>query len=135
VARGAITCKVARRADRRRDMIWYARPNTSKYRSQKCEYEGKKFDSKKEMLRYIYLSQLEKAGEIKDLRCQVRFELLPSQRIEGKVVERPVYYIADFVYTQNGEEVVEDTKGMRTREYVIKRKLMLQRYGIRIIEF
>jgi len=116
-------------------MIWYARPNTSKYRSQKCEYEGKKFDSKKEMLRYIYLSQLEKAGEIKDLRCQVRFELLPSQRIEGKVVERPVYYIADFVYTQNGEEVVEDTKGMRTREYVIKRKLMLQRYGIRIIEF
>ena len=73
-------------------------------------------------------------GVISDLKMQVPFELIPSQKRDGKTVERPVKYIADFVYTQDGETVVEDAKGMRTKEYVIKRKLMLMRYGIRIRE-
>lgn len=79
---------------------------------------------------------LEKAGAIQNLRRQVRYELLPCQRIDGKVVERAVHYVADFVYEQDGVTVVEDTKSPATRTpvYVIKRKLMLWRYGIRIRE-
>lgn len=73
-------------------------------------------------------------GVISDLKMQVPFELIPSQKRDGKTVERPVKYIADFVYTQDGETIVEDAKGMRTKEYIIKRKLMLMRYGIRIRE-
>lgn len=52
----------------------------------------------------------------------------------GKVVERECSYKADFVYTEGGETVVEDVKGYRTKEYIIKRKLMLHVYGIRIRE-
>ncbi|GAB4464458.1 MAG: hypothetical protein OHK0044_01870 [Burkholderiaceae bacterium] len=60
--------------------------------------------------------------------------LVPRQTIGGRVVERAVKYIADFVYTKDGKMVVEDTKGCRTRDYVIKRKLMLYVHGIRILE-
>ncbi len=87
-----------------------------------------------------------RAGQISNLREQVRFELIPAQYGEcgkdfkGKTVkvllERACSYVADFVYYDNdsGQTVVEDTKGVRTKEYVIKRKLMLQKYGIRIKE-
>ena len=68
---------------------------------------------------------MQRAGVISDLQMQVSFELIPSQKVDGKVVERAVNYIADFVYQQNGQKVVEDTKGMRTKDYIIKRKLML----------
>ena len=71
---------------------------------------------------------------IKELKRQVKFELIPSQRIDGKVVERACCYIADFVYIRNGRFVVEDAKGVRTKEYRIKRKLMLYIHGIRITE-
>jgi hypothetical protein len=64
----------------------------------------------------------------------VKFELIPAQRIDGKVVERACGYVADFVYMENGQQVVEDTKGMRTQEYRLKRKLMLWVHGIRIKE-
>lgn len=77
---------------------------------------------------------LERAGAIQNLQYQVKFELLPSQRISGKVVERPVSYIADFVYEQDGLKIVEDTKGMKTKDYIIKRKLMLWIHGIPIKE-
>lgn len=77
---------------------------------------------------------LERAGAIQNLRRQVKYELIPSQRIAGKVVERACTYTADFVYQENGQDVVEDTKGFKTPEYIIKRKLMLWRYGIRIRE-
>lgn len=80
------------------------------------------------------MSLLEQAGAIQNLQRQVRYELLPSQRIDGKVVERAVYYVADFVYEQDGKKIVEDTKGFRTPDYIIKRKLMLWRHGIRIRE-
>lgn len=77
---------------------------------------------------------LERAGAITGLERQKRYELIPSQRLNGKTVERPVTYIADFVYTENGRTVVEDVKGMKTKEYIIKRKLMLYLHGIRIKE-
>lgn len=78
-----------------------------------------------------------RAGLISNLREQVKYELIPHFKDEnGNVIERAVSYIADFVYTDNetGQEVVEDTKGYRTKEYIIKRKLMLSVHGIRIKE-
>lgn len=110
--------------------------NRMKYNNKKITVDGQKFDSKKEANRYKELLLLEKAGEIKDLRTQVKFKLIPAQRDEatGKVIERECSYKADFVYSEGGKTVVEDVKGFRTKEYVIKRKLMLWRYGIRIKE-
>ena len=111
---------------------------------------GQVFDSKKEYKRFCELSLLERAGEITNLQRQVPFLLIPEQRgpsVEkyqkgprkgqlkpGPVLERKVSYVADFVYEENGETIVEDAKGMRTKEFIIKRKLMLYRYGIRIKE-
>ena len=100
---------------------------------------GIPFDSKKEARRYGELLLLEKAGVITDLEMQVKYILIPAQYEEyerygktgnrlkdGKrLLEKECAYIADFVYSENGKMVVEDTKGMRTKDYVIKRKLML----------
>lgn len=79
---------------------------------------------------------LEKAGEIKNLERQKRFTLTPTMRDRnGKVLERPSFYIADFYYRdKDGKEVVEDAKGFKTPEYVLKRKLMLCTYAIQIKE-
>ena len=106
----------------------------SKYRSKKITVGGINFDSKKEADRYQELCFMQRAGVIADLQHQVKFELLPSQRIGGKVVERPVAYLADFVYQKDGKTVVEDAKGFRTKDYVLKRKMMLFFHGIRIKE-
>lgn len=107
----------------------------SKYKSQKRELDSKKFDSQKEANRYCELVILQKAGIISDLQEQVTFELIPKQYdASGKLIEKACKYKADFVYTQNGKTIVEDTKGVKTTEYKIKKKLMLYRYGIRIIE-
>lgn len=111
--------------------------NWTKYNNKKITVDGQIFDSKKEANRYKELLLLEKAGEIKDLRTQVKFKLIPAQRDEatGKVIERECSYKADFVYyEEDGETVVEDVKGFRTKDYIIKRKLMLYQYGIRIRE-
>lgn len=110
--------------------------NWTKYNNKKVTVNGQVFDSKKEANRYKELLLLEKAGAIKDLRMQVKFTLIPAQRDEatGKVVERECSYKADFVYEEDGKTVVEDVKGFRTKEYIIKRKLMMWRYGIRIRE-
>lgn len=106
----------------------------SKYHSRKVTRDGMTFDSTKEYRRYCELLLLERAGAIAELQRQVKFELIPSQRIGGKVIERACSYIADFVYIENGKKVVEDTKGFRTPDYIIKRKLMLWVHGIRIKE-
>jgi Protein of unknown function (DUF1064). len=97
----------------------------------------KTFDSQREARRYQELRWLLRTGVITDLKMQVPFELIPSQSIGGKVVERPVKYVADFVYTtEDGLRVVEDVKSPATRtpQYIIKRKLMLQKFGIRVRE-
>lgn len=94
-----------------------------------------KYDSKREKYRADLLKILEKQGEIYYLKEQVKFELIPAQRIGGKVVERACSYIADFTYCDvHGNFIVEDAKGVRTEVYKIKRKLMLQVHGIRIKE-
>lgn len=106
----------------------------SKYGARKTIVDGKTFDSRKEANRYAELKVLERADKITCLRRQVPYILIPTQRIGDRIVERPVKYIADFVYNVNGETVVEDAKGFKTPEYIIKRKLMLWRFGIRIKE-
>ena len=103
------------------------------------------YDSKAEYNRAKLLQLKQQAGLISNLREQVPFVLIPAQYndcvkgprgIPRLLIERACKYIADFVYTDNetGEEVVEDTKGVRTKEYIIKRKLMLYVHGIRIKE-
>jgi hypothetical protein len=106
----------------------------SKYKNKKVTYDGIKFASIKEARRYQELKLLLRAGAISDLRLQVPYELIPAQYINGRCVERSVKYIADFVYTENGKEVVEDAKGVRTDTYKIKKKLMLYVHGIRLKE-
>lgn len=101
----------------------------SKYNAKKTTVDGIAFDSAREAHRYKQLALMVKAGAIKDLQLQVRYHLIPKQ--DG---ERAVDYIADFVYMENGALMVEDSKGVRTRDYVIKRKLMLQVHGIKIKE-
>lgn len=108
----------------------------NKYGNKKWELDGKTFDSQLEARRYQELRYLLRAGIITDLQLQVPFELIPTQRVGGKVVERPAKYIADFVYMENGQRVVEDVKSPATRtpQYILKRKLMLWVHGIRVRE-
>lgn len=105
----------------------------SKYHSRKTEIDGIMFDSKREANRYCELKLMERAGEITDLRRQVRYEINQPYEIAGKKV-RGIYYVADFVYCEKGEPVIEDVKGMRTDVYKIKKKLFESKYKIQIKE-
>ena len=117
-----------------------------KYNARKTVVNGITFDSRKEALRYAELLEMQDSGVISDLSRQVKFVLIDAQRepdsigpkggvIHGKTIEREAAYIADFTYRDGkGTLVVEDTKGVRTPDYVLKRKLMLERFGIRIKE-
>ncbi len=105
-----------------------ARSRRSKWRNIKVELDGHKFDSKKEARRYERdLEPLLQAGRIKNLRFQVWYRL----DVNGHLICR---YRADFVYEEDGEEIVEDVKGFKTPEYKLKAKLMLACHGIRIRE-
>lgn len=121
----------------------------NKYNSRKVTVNGETFHSTKEYHRYRELQLLVRAGQIHDLMRQVKFELIPAQYetyerfsektgkrlTDGKrCVEKAVYYIADFVYWQDDQMVVEDSKGYRTDDYIIKRKLMRYMHGIKIYE-
>ena len=122
-----------------------------KYNNTKITIDNLTFDSRKEANRYCELRLLERAGTIKNLELQKRYELIPAQYepdtitttktgkekiVKGKCIERAVYYVSDFTYidTVTGEIVVEDTKGFRTTEYVLKRKMFLYKYGFPITE-
>ena len=120
----------------------------SKYKAKKTIVDRITFDSQKEAQRYCELRLLERAGVIKNLQMQVPFEIIPpytevierygkkGQRLKDQIksIEKACYYKADFTYYQDGKLVVEDTKGFKTDAYVIKRKLMLHKFGIRIKE-
>ena len=124
----------------------------SKYRNRKVKLlTGEVFDSQHEYQRWMELQVLEKAGKISGLMRQVKFELIPPQmevyeRISEKTgrrlqdghrcVEQAVNYIADFVYWEDEKMVVEDAKSPATRtdSYIIKRKLMMERHGVKIRE-
>lgn len=122
-------------------------PMRNKYYSKKVTIDGQTFDSKKEYKRYCELLLLEQAEAITELQRQVKFVLIPAQyAVVGfkkngkpikKCVERECSYFADFVYfNDQGVKVVEDTKSpiTKTKDYIIKRKLMRYIHGIEIQE-
>ena len=123
----------------------------NKYHNRKTmTSDGIQHDSQKEATRWCELKLLERAGKITDLKRQVEYELIPDQyetyerysktgkRLKDgiKLIERRCCYVADFVYTDisTGQTVVEDTKGVKTKDYRIKKKLMLYVHKIRITE-
>lgn len=121
--------------------------SVSKYSNRKTEINGIVFDSAKEARRWQELKLLERAGKIAQLQRQQKFVLIPAQRekdavgkrgqpVKGKLLESECAYYADFCYfdVERMAYIVEDVKGVRTPAYVIKRKLMLHKYGIRIKE-
>jgi len=108
----------------------WLRPNSrrGKYNARKTTVMGKRFDSKAESNRYLVLLEREQQREIYDLTCQPKFLLQEAFRYNDKA-ERAIYYVADFeYYTPDGDHVVEDVKGAKTKVYGIKRKLFLYRY-------
>ena len=125
-----------------------------KYGNKKVVVDGIEFDSKKEAKRYAELKLMQRAGVISDLELQKEFELIPAQyetferygkngqRLkDGKrCIEKSCTYKADFAYMKDGKQFVEDVKGYRDpagagyAKFVIKRKLMLHIYGIRVTE-
>ena len=120
----------------------------NKYQAIKTCVNGIEFDSRKEARRYQELLLLERAGAIRNLRRQVKYILIPAQYEsyerygkngkklkDGKrLLEKECAYLADFVYEENGKEIVEDTKGVKTKDYIIKRKLLLFMHRIRVKE-
>ena len=123
-------------------------PKQNKYNAQKTKAFGIEFDSMFEANRYGELLMLQKAGEITELKVQVPFVLIPEKREpamvgkrgglhKGKLIERGITYVADFVYKdKHGNKVVEDTKSKatKTQAYRLKKKLMLHVHNIHIKE-
>ena len=95
----------------------------NKYNAKKTKVDGILFDSKKEAVRYSELKLLEEAGLIENLALQVNFELVPKTE-----TERALNYRADFTYTEDGLEIVEDVKGKKTDLYIAKRKMFKYKY-------
>lgn len=91
-------------------------------------FRGVLFDSKKEMLRFIALLSEEESGSISDLKCQMPFVLQDKfTDSEGRKI-REITYIADFVYIRDGKTIVEDVKGVKTRDYILKKKMFKFKY-------
>lgn len=121
-------------------------PPRNKYHAKKVTILGITFDSKKEGMRWLLLKDMESRGEISNLQRQVPFELLPAiyedvtvhlktkDKIERRLKQRSVNYIADFTYIKDGKQVVEDTKGLRLPDYILKKKMMLALLNIEVIE-
>lgn len=107
----------------------------SKYKNKKVTYDGHKFDSQKEGLYYLRLKVLLDLGKIKDLELQKVYELQPSFKLNNNTYRR-ITYKADFSYisTEDNKLHVVDVKGFRTKEYLLKKKLMAYVHGIEIEE-
>lgn len=125
----------------------FKREKGKKYNNTKVEYNGIKFDSKKEMQRYIVLKDAEIRGVISNLELQVKYELIPAvkeeyvehlktkDKIKTRTLQLPITYTCDFRYFKNGELIVEDVKAspkMLPKEFVLKEKMMFALKGIRI---
>ena len=112
----------------------------NKFNAKKVVVHGETFDSLAEARRWRELTWLERGGVIKGLTRQVKYILIPNQYDEsGKLLERSVTYIADFVYQdENGQLVVEDVKGYRKGDayqlFKLKQKVMYDKYGILVRE-
>lgn len=115
-----------------REMMGLSKPITvqkeSKYHNQKVEVDGRTFDSKKESKDWKNLCTMEACGMISNLRCQVPFELQPKYTTRDGRKIRPITYVADFVYERDGTKYVQDSKGMRTDVYKLKRKMFEYKY-------
>lgn len=98
-----------------------------KYHNKPIVIDGIYFPSQKQGARYQELKLMERAGVIEQLRCEVPYNLDVNKK-------RVAVYRADFVYLENGKEIVEDVKGVRTPVYRLKAKLMHALYGIQIRE-
>ena len=112
-----------------RKVIW---SQTNKYNARKtlCAF-GHLHDSVKEAERCQELHLLLKAGKIKDLRLQVNYEILPAVKYPSVTKnEQAVVYKADFTYydCELGKYVIEDCKGKKTKDYIVKRKLIKNKY-------
>jgi hypothetical protein len=106
----------------------------SKYKNQKTEVDGIRFDSAREARRYAELKIKLKAGEISNLRLQPEFTLQDAYHTATGERVGAIRYRGDFLYVENGSTIVEDAKGVRTQVYIIKRKMMLEKYNIKIRE-
>lgn len=108
----------------------------AKYGNTKVEVDGVKYDSKKEAKRGVELEQLERLGIISNLERQKKFVLQPSFKFMGHTI-REIAYVADFVYMENENQVVEDVKSPITRKnpvYKLKKKMMMYVHGIEVKE-
>ena len=105
----------------------------NKYGNKRCEWQGEKFQSEKELDRYKELLLLQRARKINNLSRQVRFELTPNMHIDGEFI-RKSEYIADFTYWENGKFIIEDCKGFQTDVYKLKKKMIADKYGYLIRE-
>jgi len=114
-------------------MIPYSKIN--KYRNIKVSVDGIKFDSKREAKRYCELKTLLITGIIRGLELQKKFELQASFKFNDKTI-RSINYVADFYYYDNEKKcyAVEDTKGFKTKEYLIKKKMFMYKYQLEINE-
>lgn len=110
-----------------------AAPKTAKYRNRKTIIDGIEFDSQAEADRYRELCFLAATGMIEDLQRQVKFVLVPTLLVGGQRA-RGISYIADFTYKSQGNLIIEDVKGFRTKTYKIKRILMKHLLGLEIVE-
>ena len=125
----------------------FKREKGKKYNNTKVEYDGIKFDSKKEMQRYIVLKDAENKGVISNLELQVKYELIPAVReeyvehlktkdkIKTRTLQLPITYTCDFQYFKDGTLIVEDVKAspkMLPKEFVLKEKMMFALKGIKI---
>ena len=99
----------------------------SKYKAIKTKIDEIVFASALEAKRYKQLKLLEAAGAIKNLILQPKFNLMDSYKYNGKTI-RAIDYIADFMYEEDGKRIVEDVKGVRTKDYIIKSKLFIKQY-------
>ena len=101
--------------------------SASKYRNEPCSHNGHRFASRKERDYYIELLLRERAGEICAIELQPQFQLQPSFKNKLGKTEKAVHYVADFAYTdkRTGKRVIVETKGFKTAEYKLKRKLLL----------
>lgn len=119
-------------------------PTENKLHARKVEIKGRNgqpdetFDSRAELKRYLVLCHMQRRGEITDLQRQVRYKLTDAHRRADGRLERAAYYVADFVYTQDGKAVVEDVKGYTRGStynlFALKRKIMLEKHGIEVQE-
>lgn len=101
----------------------------SKYHAKPTYVNGIRFPSKKEADRYVELTYLNESYQIQNLHRQVKFPLVKKSKYG-----REIKYVADFVYYQNGELIVEDVKGYKTPVYKLKKRLMAELYGVIIKE-